>query len=298
MVRAETPARLRLLSARPLTWLDVFTATPLTGNGLAVVHAADEIDDATMLAFARETKLSETTYVQSPPDGDADYVNRIWTMGSELPFAGHPSLGTAVAVAALAGVGSASYVQVTPSGRQPIDVERAGDVWHASMLQNAPQHLAEVDAADVMAAVGLDAADAHPDLPCQVVSTGQPHMMAPVRDAAALERAWPRSFDALNGLVTREGCVVIYLCVVDPDSGVAEARGFFSDSGELTEDPATGSAAGPLGAYLDARCGVHELTIHQGVKMGRPSVLRVKADGDRVQVAGDCVIVATGTVVL
>jgi len=84
---------------RPVTWLDVFTSTPLTGNQLAVVHDADRLDDATMLAFARETRLSETTYVQAASAAGADYRNRIWTMAGELPFAGHPSLGTAVAVA-------------------------------------------------------------------------------------------------------------------------------------------------------------------------------------------------------
>jgi trans-2,3-dihydro-3-hydroxyanthranilate isomerase len=84
---------------RRLTWLDVFTATPLTGNGLAVVHDADGLDEETMLAFARETRLSETTFVQRASRPGADYRNRIFTTVGELPFAGHPSLGTAVAVA-------------------------------------------------------------------------------------------------------------------------------------------------------------------------------------------------------
>jgi trans-2,3-dihydro-3-hydroxyanthranilate isomerase len=306
VVRAEAPEGLRLLDGqpadlsggRPLTWLDVFTATPLTGNGLAVVHAADGIDDATMLRFARETQLSETTYVQSPPDDRADYVNRIWTMGAELPFAGHPSLGTAVAVAALERVDEASYVQVTPSGRQPVEVERAGDLWRASMVQNPPRHLAEVDPAEAFAAVGLSAGDAHPELPCQVVSTGQPHLMMPVRDPDVLDRAAPPSFELLDRVMRSNGCVVAYLAAIDTDSGVAQARGFFADPGALTEDPATGSAAGPLGAYLNARCGMTGLTVHQGVAMGRPSVLRVRADGDCVEVAGDCVIIATGSVFL
>ena len=85
--------------AHALTWLDVFTDRPLTGNGLAVVHDADGLDDATMLAFARETRLSETTFVQTATEAGADYRNRIWMTQRELPFAGHPSLGTAVAVA-------------------------------------------------------------------------------------------------------------------------------------------------------------------------------------------------------
>ena len=81
----------------PVTWLDVFTDIPLAGNGLAVVHRADGVDDATMLAFARETRYSETTFVQTATEAGADYRNRIWTMPGEISFAGHPSLGTAVA---------------------------------------------------------------------------------------------------------------------------------------------------------------------------------------------------------
>jgi len=249
-----------------------------------------------MLAFARETKLSETTFVQSSPAAEADYVNRIWTMGSELPFAGHPSLGTAVAVAQLAGVDTASYVQATLSGRQPIQVERAGDCWRASMVQNPAEFLQELDAAEVMGVCGLNADDAHPELPCQVVTTGQAHLMAPVRDASVLERAKPPSFERFDELVRGAGCAVIYLAAVDVEGGSADARGFFSDPGVLTEDPATGSAAGPLGAYLYARCSMPAVNISQGVAMGRPSVLRVAVDGERIEVAGDCVIVATGTV--
>jgi hypothetical protein len=104
---------------RPLTWLDVFTSTPLQGNGLAVVHDADDVDDATMLGFARETRLSETTFVQSPRAAGADYRNRIWTMGWETAFAGHPSLGTAVAVAHRRGEREARYVQETGAGSSP-----------------------------------------------------------------------------------------------------------------------------------------------------------------------------------
>ena len=97
-----------------LTWLDVFTARPLAGNQLAVVHDADVLDEATMLAFARETRLSETTFVQTATSAGADYRNRIFDPRGELPFAGHPSLGTAVAVAHRRGEREARYMQQTP----------------------------------------------------------------------------------------------------------------------------------------------------------------------------------------
>src|SRR3954447_1231580 len=103
-----------------VTWLDVFTSTPLTGNGLAVVHDADDLDEAMMLRIARETDLSETAFVQVPTAPGADYRNRIYTTMGEIPFAGHPSLGVAVAVARAAGRRRAAFVQQTAAGLQPV----------------------------------------------------------------------------------------------------------------------------------------------------------------------------------
>src|SRR4051794_36713267 len=98
-----------------------------------------------MAAFARETRLSETTFVQSATEDGADYRNRIWTASAEVPFAGHPSLGTAVAVAEARGKSEALYVQQTGAGMQPIEARRADGAWRASMLQNPATFGAEVD---------------------------------------------------------------------------------------------------------------------------------------------------------
>ena len=117
--------------AHRIAFLDVFAERPLAGNGLAVVHDADGLPDETMLAFARETRLSETTYVQSPGTDGADYRNRIFTVRSEIPFAVHPSLGTAVAVALARGEKEATYVQETKAGLQPIDVRIDGMLYAA-----------------------------------------------------------------------------------------------------------------------------------------------------------------------
>src|SRR3954468_3854291 len=140
---------------RAVTWLDVFTARPLTGNGLAVVHDADGIDDDTMLAFARETRLSETTFVQSATEAGADYRNRIWMTVGELAFAGHPSLGTAVAVARARGEREARYVQQTPAGLQSIDVRIDGDRARASMLQKQAVDGPEVAPEEALPPLGL-----------------------------------------------------------------------------------------------------------------------------------------------
>jgi trans-2,3-dihydro-3-hydroxyanthranilate isomerase len=283
---------------RRLTWLDVFTDTPMAGNGLAVVQDADGVSDEIMQAFARETRLSETTFVQSARDPATDYLNRIWTLAGEMCFAGHPSLGTAVAVAGAAGAsGPTRLVQQTPAGRQPVDVEPAAGterLWRASMLQEAAGFGERVEAAPLLAAVGLPPEAAHPALPFQIVSTGTPHVMAPLRPPDALAALRPDSA-ALRAVLPPR--TVLYLCAIDTDIGTACARGVLLDhEGAAFEDPATGSAAGPLLAYLHARTGLERLTVNQGVEMGRPSTLRCALDGDRVRVGGDVVVLARGMV--
>jgi trans-2,3-dihydro-3-hydroxyanthranilate isomerase len=280
--------------ARRLTWLDVFTSTPLTGNGLAVVHDADSLDVATMSAIACETAQSETTFVQTPSAAapDADYRNRIFTMVEEIRFAGHPSLGTAVAVARAAGLTEARYRQETIAGVQPLEVELAGDVARASMLQEPAVFGEPIEAAPVLGALGLGPADAHPELLVQPVSTGISHLMVPVRDRVALQRARP-NLQRVESLEQQTSTMVLYPFVCD-DEGPVHARGFFAERDHVLEDPATGSAAGPLCAYLHRHTGRSSVTIAQGVEMGRPSRLETAMVGDRVQVAGDCVIVLEG----
>lgn len=281
---------MRALSTHPYTLLDVFTERPLAGNGLAVVHDADGVSDDVMLAFARETKLMETTFVQRASAAGADYRNRIWTVAEEVPFAGHPSLGTAVAIALARGDEDVVYHQQTLAGIQEVAVTRRGERARASVLQEHVDTGRELDPAAVMAAVGLAPDDAHPELPPQRVSTGLPALIAPVAEAGALARARP-DVPAIAAL--GEGVVNFYLCHVAPEQGTARARSFPSLEVE-SEDPATGSAAGPLLLYLHDRLGLDALDIAQGVEMGRPSRLHAEIDDGRVRVGGDVVVLVTG----
>ena len=276
----------------PYTLLDVFTAIPLEGNGLAVVHDADDLDDELMQRFAIEARLSETTFVQTATAEGADYRNRIWMMTGELPFAGHPSLGTAVAVARARGEDEATYRQQTLAGVQPVDVRRTGDTWEASMLQEPAEFSEELDTAGALRALGLEPGAAHPELPPQAVSTGLKHLMLPLRSAAELATVEP-DYDAIAALLAPIDATCVYPFAIG-GAGSAEARAF-TGSAKVAEDPATGSAAGPLCAYLAARTGVSELTISQGVRMGRPSVLKAHVEGDRVRVGGSVVPVIDGT---
>jgi trans-2,3-dihydro-3-hydroxyanthranilate isomerase len=261
------------------------------------VHDADAVDAATMLAFARETRLSETTFVQSA-DGDADYVNRIFTVVEELPFAGHPSLGTAVAVARARGETQARYVQRTPAGEQPIDVTLDGRRARASMLQE-PAVLGELgDPEAIAAATGIAVADIDTDRPPRFVSTGVHHLIVVLRDAGALARATTRDPQRLAAALAPGGGTCVYLAAPSDAAATAtparwQARSLFLGLDGVNEDPATGSAAGPLCAYLDTA-----ITIDQGAEMGRPSVLDAAIQDDRVRVGGEVHVVAEGTVAL
>jgi trans-2,3-dihydro-3-hydroxyanthranilate isomerase len=279
----------------PFMVLDVFTDVPLEGNGVAVVHDADDLSEDTMLRFARETRLSETTFVQTTSASGADYRNRIWTVAKEIPFAGHPSLGTAVAVARARGEDEAGYVQETAVGLQPIDVRLDGDRGFASMSQEPAQFGAELDPLEVMAAVGLEGVDADSALPPQLVSTGLGTLIAPVTDREAVSRAVP-DFERIDALEdSDDGQFNLYL--VWCGAGTAHAR-MFTRGVVGGEDPATGSAVGPLCAYLAERTGRRRVELTQGVEMGRPSRLIAELEGDRVRVGGGVVVVIEGTVAL
>ena len=244
-----------------------------------------------MLGFARETRLSETTFVQTATAAGADYRNRIFTVAGEVPFAGHPSLGTAVAVTRRWGLARAQLVQQTAAGLQPVEaeVELAGTRGRASMLQEPARLGPEVEASSALGAARLTAYEADPRLPPRVVSTGIANVIALVADPAALARA---SFDAtaLTALLEPLGATVLYLAWWEPERTQARARGFFGGG----EDPATGSAAGSLLASLAERRGVRALEISQGVEMGRPSRIETAIEGDRVRVGGEVVVLVEG----
>jgi trans-2,3-dihydro-3-hydroxyanthranilate isomerase len=164
------------------------------------------------------------------------------------------------------------------------------------MLQEPPVFGDELDRAKTMAAVGLPVDDAHPELPPQVVSTGIPHLIAPVALDAALGRAAPDDA-AIAALLGATETIVLYLAWPGERDGVTRARGF-TPVVEGGEDPATGSAAGPLCAYLAQRTGTTALRIDQGAEMGRPSRIDAAIEGDRVRVGGEVVVVVEGTVAL
>jgi trans-2,3-dihydro-3-hydroxyanthranilate isomerase len=278
----------------PFRLVDVFTERPLAGNQLCVVPEGGAVPEELMLRLAQEIGFSETTYVLEA-DGDR-YRMRIFTPGSELPFAGHPTLGTAFTLVS-EGTVTTPVTQTVPAGE--IEVEVDLDRGFARMKQLPPTFGKKIEDRDLLAAAsGLRPDQLHPDLPAQVVSTGLSHLIVPAADEGAVAAA-ERDPHALRMLLEAAGTDAVYLFASDED-GAAKARMFDVTPG-IEEDPATGSAAGPLGAYLAAR-GVAGMpgavVIRQGEEIGRPSVLQaeVEPDGDswKVFVGGGVQIVGEG----
>jgi trans-2,3-dihydro-3-hydroxyanthranilate isomerase len=267
--------------------VDVFTSVPLTGNQLAVFTDAREIPEEQLQRLAKEMNFSETTFVY-PPESDGHVRMRIFTPSSELPFAGHPTLGTAFVLAA-----PLQLVEIkleTGSGTIPVQLEREGPrIVFGRMTQPVPT-IEQFDAADeLLAVLGVES-----QLPVEVYDNGIAHVfvtLATERDVAALRP----DFQQLGDF----GSVGIN-CIAG--SGSRWKSRMFGIGLGMSEDPATGSAAGPLALHL-ARHGRiafgEEIEIVQGVEIGRHSTLFARVDGsadaiERVEVGGSAVVVARG----
>ena len=289
--------------------IDVFTDRPLAGNPLAVVLDADEMDGETMQAVAAETNLSETAFVLRPTEPTADYRLRIFTPRKELPFAGHPSVGTAFALLKEGRFGSPekamSVRQEVGIGVLPIKIESTGDGPLITMTQGRPEVSEQVeDAVGIAAALGCAADEVSHSRPGpRVASTGLRQLMVPLVSVEAVSLLSPE-WSALALMERRLDVTGVSAFAFD-GPGRVRCR-FFSPRSGIMEDPATGSAAGALGAYavvegmLDAEGGTAGLTVYQGLEIRRPSRIdvRVRVDGrvpTLVEVGGRCVTVLRGT---
>ena len=278
----------------PFRLVDVFAASPLSGNQLCVVPDPVELDDATMQALAKEIGFSETTFVTEA--GGDRYAMGIFTPDAELPFAGHPTLGTAFVLVSEGRVSSPG-TQSTGAGDVPIEVDLATNFAWMTQL---PVEFGRVfeDRGLIARAIGLEPDDLGSDLPVQTVTTGLLWTIVPVRDAERLSRA-QRDGRALEQALAASGDEGLYLFAVT-DEG-ATARMFDAGHG-IGEDPATGSAAGPLGAYL-AEHGLAgmpgSIVVRQGERVGRPSELHVEVRNEggrwRVRVGGGVHVVGSGS---
>ena len=271
------------MSRHEYTLVDVFSDRAFGGNQLAVFRDGRGLDGDVMQALATELNLPETTFVL-PAEQGGDHRVRIFTPGRELPFAGHPTVGTAFVLSA----GRDSTVRLEEGAGTLTVTVRDG---FTEMEQPLPTFTPVADPAAIAAQLSLSQADLEPGLPMEVGSSGNAFTFVPVRSIDAVRRATPR------GLV--DAAYIFARQTVDPGSTV-HGRMYAPWQG-IAEDPATGSANGPLGAYL-VRHGVSDgrrIVSEQGYEMGRPSLLYVRIAGTRpritsVHVGGNCVIVGGG----
>ncbi len=282
--------------------VDVFATGQYTGNQLAVVTDAGDIDGAEMQAVAAEMDYSETTFVTGPPTGSGWPV-RIFTPEAEVPFAGHPTLGTASVIREHLADGDPDAVTLDlTAGEIPVDVRehRGGEtLW---MHQRSPTFGERLPHEDLAAVLGLTPEQVDDDWPVQVVSTGLPTIVVPLVDREALagielDRA---AYDAL--VEGREAKLVHAVCSDPREADSDLAVRMFSPYYGVPEDPATGSANGCLAAYLVRHefLGSPTVTarVEQGYEMGRPSTLFLAAEPTgsdiSVEVGGRVLPVARG----
>jgi trans-2,3-dihydro-3-hydroxyanthranilate isomerase len=268
---------------------DVFTDVPLAGNQLAVFTDARDLDELTMRALAKEMNFSESVFVLPPQAADADVRIRIFTPAAELPFAGHPTLGTAFV---LGGPLQKIVLRLeTGAGVVPVELTREGpEIVFGWMEQPLPTWETFERAAELFAALGIDGSG----LPVEEYTNGPRFAYVELPSAEAVAALEP-NLGALARLM-RDGTS----CFARTASGWKTRM--FAPADGVPEDPATGSAAGPLAVHL-ARHGRiafgEEIEISQGVEIGRPSTLYARVEGsaerlERVLVGGSAKIVARG----
>jgi trans-2,3-dihydro-3-hydroxyanthranilate isomerase len=265
---------------------DVFTDTPLTGNQLAVFTDGRDVDDETMQKLAREMNFSETVFVLPPEDGGHARI-RIFTPSSELPFAGHPVLGSAFVLAAPLQLGEIRLE--TGSGVVPVVLQREGArIVFGWMQQPIPAFETFARADELQEVLGLRSG-----LPVELYHLGPAHVYVELG-----------SEDEVAGLAPDFGALALFDVGINcfAGSGKSWKTRMFAPSSGVAEDPATGSAAGPLAIHLarHGRIGFgDEIEISQGAELNRPSKLYARVEGsadriERVEVGGSAVTVARG----
>lgn len=292
--------------ARAFRLVNVFTVEGdrFSGNPLCVFEDAAGLDDAQMLALARQFNLSETTFVLPPSNADATARVRIFTPSFEMPFAGHPTLGTSYVLSALRG-GADRVVLELSAGLVPV-VREGADRWTLRTARGPQSRPVEATRTQLAQMLGLNERDLSSREPCALwVDTGVEQLVIALSNVEAIDRARPSAeLLARHGFSARTGeCMAYVWAAASPrdDESLVHARFFFISQGALLEDPATGSACANLGGFLrltqDARD--TQRTVWQGRHIARPSRLELTLDAQgQIFVGGTVLELGHGVVVV
>jgi len=305
------------LADLPFYTLDVFTDTMFGGNPLAVVFGAESLGTDRLQAIAAEFNLSETVFVLPRVRHTSTRRIRIFTPRAELPFAGHPTIGTAWLLAAL-GEFEPAESESGESGPRVVLEEAVGDV-DVAVRMNADQPVAAVmtvpvtpaklsfsyQASQLAPMLGLDSDDFRADYEPCIYSCGTPFIFVCLNSVDAVRRARPRS-EVMDPLLAGAESNMVFIFAFDTESAPAQIHArMFAPAMGIPEDPATGSAVSALAGLLAAgqQDGKHELVVEQGVEMGRPSTLTLEYEcrggqASPVRVGGSCVRVSNGSLTL
>ncbi|WP_266078095.1 PhzF family phenazine biosynthesis protein [Haladaptatus caseinilyticus] len=281
------------MADNPFHVVDVFAQKKYAGNQLAVVHDADSLTDEEMLAITRETNFSEATFIESSTPRNGGYDVRIFDPAEELPFAGHPTLGTAFVIREFVREDRPDELTLNLDvGRIPVHVERDDDGSEQFWMHQIPPTFEEtIDPSLVARVLSLDEDDIDTDYPAQLISTGLPTLVVPLRSLDAVRRAETNHEPYYEELIEPHGNLNILFFAPETEAENDLHARVFADCAGVPEDPATGSSNGCLAAYLVEHefFGADEIDVRveQGYEMGRPSLLHLRAskDGNDIGVA-------------
>lgn len=297
--------------------VDVFTTTPFGGNQLAVFHENATLKTETMQMIARELNLSETVFIQPTSDSISEKRLRIFTPKVELPMAGHPTIGAAYVLADNGTLatkkGQNDWVLEEGVGDVPVTVYKDdSQISKIEMLQPSPifgeKYLNTKIAAKLLS---LSIEDLDTDLPIQTVSTGVPFLFIPVRSLSAIKRINFRTdiWEAYFSSNPNTKHIFTFTTETEEANSTIHSRMFAPAMG-ISEDPATGGASGPLGAYLveygvipPTKNDTYILRSEQGIEMGRPSfidisIVKEENEFKEIKIGGNCVIIGSGEIYL
>jgi trans-2,3-dihydro-3-hydroxyanthranilate isomerase len=292
----------------PFLILDVFATGKYTGNQLAVCLDAGDLTDVQMQQIAREINFSETTFVTSSTPVNGGYNTRIFTPITELPFAGHPTLGTAFAIQQEIVKESVGRINLNYQvGQIPVDLNYLnGELDILWMHQQQPKFYDAVDVEMIAAVIGVSSTDIDARYPIEPISTGLPFMVVPLKTLAAVSQAKLNLNLYANSVANLPAQAILIFCpeTIDPDRQL-HVR-VFTECFGIPEDPATGSANGCLAAYLAKHQYFGspnlDITVEQGIEMGRSSLLYLRANytptNCPVSIGGKVINIAKGEFIL